>query len=760
MKQAIAIAWVSLFLLGGTAAAQPLKGRALENVMAFTRLLGYVQYFHPSDQAAETDWTAFATEHIEAVEGAGNARELASTLGDLFRPYAPTLRVYPQGTQGETPPALAQPDAAKALVMWAYVPLGSGDANQLAPGDRLRVPIRKGRVPEHVTYKGGEGLRRLPEPIELELPKPNEPLMVTLGGGVRAALPLTLYADASGTLPHVKAPEPLQSSATPPNDRGARLATVAFTWNVFQHFFSYWDTVDTDWQASLRSALQKAAEDESGLAFLVTLERLTDGLRDGHTRTDHPTYSVFGRYNAPFTVDRVEGELVVTTVVPDNPTRIRPGDALLEINAQPAETALRKMLTRVSGVGQWGRYQALTRLLSNDDGIPLTVKLAPYGGGAPYQLQVTPEETYTTALREARPAVVAQLAPGILYVDLTRVEEEQFSNVIKHLANAEGVVFDMRGYPNQFAFDLLAYLADKPLETAPFLFPVVVRPDHRATRFVDGTPTWAEPKEPKLTDKLAFIINGNAAISYSESIMGLLERHGVGARVGEPTAGANGNVVSLDLPGGYSTRWTGLRVTKAGGKPLFTVGVTPTIPVQRTREGVAAGRDELLERAFEIVAEQDAEAMTPREIELPPPAPPTLTLVPLNVEAGVRTVRPQEWTEVQPGIFLRQGSAEDVAALLVRAQAGTRTEVLQQLRQETGLKAGDLKPADRLEAGAFTWQISRFNVSEEGIVLKGTVATTAADGKTLLVLLQGAPGEYDQLHQKVLMPVLKRFSAR
>lgn len=207
MKQSIVIVWVSLLLLSRTAAAQPLEGQALENVVAFTHLLGYVQYFHPSDQAAETNWNAFATEHIEAVEGARDARELASTLGDLFRPYAPTLRVYPQGTQGETPPALEQADAARAVVMWAYVPLGSGDANRLAPGDQLRVPLKKGRVPEHVTFKGGEGLRRLPEPIELELPKPNEPLIIALGGGVRAALPLTLYADASGTLPHVKAPK-------------------------------------------------------------------------------------------------------------------------------------------------------------------------------------------------------------------------------------------------------------------------------------------------------------------------------------------------------------------------------------------------------------------------------------------------------------------------------------------------------------------------------------------------------------------------
>ena len=242
--------------------------------------------------------------------------------------------------------------------------------------------------------------------------------------------------------------------------------------------------------------------------------------------------------------------------------------------------------------------------------------------------------------------------------------------------------------------------------------------------------------------------------------MGLLERHGIGARVGEPTAGANGNVVSLDLPGGYSTRWTGLKVTKVSGKPLFTVGVTPTIPVQRTRAGVAAGRDELLERAFEVVTDRDAAAMTPRAITLPPPAPFTITLVPTEVTSGVRTVRPEEWTEVQKGVFLRQETTNDLAALLLRAQAGTPAAVVEQLRRETALQPDDLKPAGKLEVGAFTWQLSSFDVTLQGIALKGTVATSPSVGNTLLVLVQGVPDEYEQLRQKVLLPVLQRFSVR
>ena len=52
-------------------------------------------------------------------------------------------------------------------------------------------------------------------------------------------------------------------SAAPPTaeDRACRLAAVALGWNVFQHFYPYFDVVETDWEAVLPDMLARAAED-------------------------------------------------------------------------------------------------------------------------------------------------------------------------------------------------------------------------------------------------------------------------------------------------------------------------------------------------------------------------------------------------------------------------------------------------------------------------------------------------------------------
>jgi C-terminal processing protease CtpA/Prc len=72
--------------------------------------------------------------------------------------------------------------------------------------------------------------------------------------------------------------------------------------------------------------------------------------------------------------------------------------------------------------------------------------------------------------------------------------------------------------------------------------------------------------------------------------------------VGSTTAGTNGNVAMAALPGGYSLTFTGMRVTRHDGQSAFhLIGVQPDIPVVPTIAGLKEGKDEVLDRAVEIV---------------------------------------------------------------------------------------------------------------------------------------------------------------
>jgi C-terminal processing protease CtpA/Prc len=96
-----------------------------------------------------------------------------------------------------------------------------------------------------------------------------------------------------------------------------------------------------------------------------------------------------------------------------------------------------------------------------------------------------------------------------------------------------------------------------------------------------------------------FLTDGRA-ISYAESIMGIIEAYKIAEIVGEPTAGTNGNINPLDLPGGYRVIWTGMRVLKHDGSQHHGVGIQPTVRVSPTLRGITEKRDEQIETAIRI----------------------------------------------------------------------------------------------------------------------------------------------------------------
>jgi C-terminal processing protease CtpA/Prc len=83
--------------------------------------------------------------------------------------------------------------------------------------------------------------------------------------------------------------------------------------------------------------------------------------------------------------------------------------------------------------------------------------------------------------------------------------------------------------------------------------------------------------------------------------MGIVEHYRLGEVVGSTTAGTNGDVNMFTVAGGFLVSFSGMRVLKHDGSRHHGVGVAPTVPVVPTPAGIAAGRDEVLERAVQVL---------------------------------------------------------------------------------------------------------------------------------------------------------------
>ena len=167
------------------------------------------------------------------------------------------------------------------------------------------------------------------------------------------------------------------------------------------------------------------------------------------------------------------------------------------------------------------------------------------------------------------------------------------------METATGIIIDLRGYP-RVSSELIGHFIDEPVTCARWHVPQAKYPDRDRLDF-DFCNWSIEPKKPRLEAKVAFMTNGSA-ISYAETYLGIIEHYRLAEIVGQPTAGTNGNVNELILPGNYKIWWTGMKVLKHDGSRHHGVGILPTVTVERTIQGVAEQRDRFLERAIEVVS--------------------------------------------------------------------------------------------------------------------------------------------------------------
>lgn len=561
---------------------ETLTTEEVDRLATFAHLLGLVRHFHPSDgvASARTNWTWVATDGIGAVLDAENREDLADTLRRIFGPVAPSLRV--DLSEAADPPALREsPAGASRVVTWVHVGYGQGTSTRgggVYSSQRKWWPIRA-------------------EDPDESMPDPRKEAVVNLGSGLTGRMGTSLWADDDGTLPRSHPARPLVDDwAVPPvSDRATRLAVVMLAWTVLEHFYPYFDVVATDWDAALREALNQAATDTSSSELLATLRRLMAHLHDGHAGA----YLAEGPRETTPPLRLRWIEQAPTVVAAAQSTGVQPGDVVLRIDGEPVERRIELLRTQVSAATDGWRWHDISqRLLEGDPGTPVRLTVMRQGTEVSVELSRLPVGASVPA--ESRPQRIAALRDSTMYIDLTRSSDEDLESAWDDLASARAVIFDMRGYPDRIrSRAVLAHLADSAVTSAIWQVPVFSSPDRAQWQWQTSRWPAIEPEKPRIAGKVVFLVD-ERAISYAESLMGIVEHYGLGEIVGSRTAGTNGNLNSIALPHGFHVTWTGMRVLKHDGGRHHGIGIVPTVQCSPSRQGITEGRDELLETAMRI----------------------------------------------------------------------------------------------------------------------------------------------------------------
>src|SRR4029453_15210298 len=172
-------------------------------------------------------------------------------------------------------------------------------------------------------------------------------------------------------------------------------------------------------------------------------------------------------------------------------------------------------------------------------------------------------------------------------------------------AGTKGLIIDIRNYPSEFVvFALGSRLVDRATEFARFTVGDLANPGSFHWR---GKPISLVPSEPRYTGKIAILVDETSQSQAEYTTMAFRSAPNA-LVVGSTTAGADGNVSPIPLPGGLRSMISGIGVFYPDKKPTQRIGIIPDIEARPTIQGIRDGRDEVLEAALRRILGPSASA--------------------------------------------------------------------------------------------------------------------------------------------------------
>ncbi len=398
--------------------------------------------------------------------------------------------------------------------------------------------------------------------------------------------------------------DPYESMTYP--DIGFRLLSLYRYWNIIQYYFPYKNLIEDDWKLVLRDFIPEFVKSNNALEYRIAVLKLIEKIHDTHAFIrendrflDSVMLDYFGKYAVPCQISFIENKAVITDIQfsADSTLQLKIGDIIEKINGESVDEIVERRLpiTVASNYSTKLRNIAYDILRSNSEFVSITylhhgqmktdnvkgVKL-----GINYS---------TTTKIQKKPWRMLDNNIGYLYME--NVKESDLPNIMKNFQNCKGIILDHRCRFGGLAFTLSEYLMPNPIQFGKYSQTSFEVPGMFVFR--DYRPVGKNNLD-YFKGKIIIIVN-EITQSAGEFHTMIFKKAPKAIVIGSTTAGADGNVSYFNLPGGITARITGLGVYYPDGGETQRIGIVPDIEIKPTIKGIIEGRDELLEKAIQII---------------------------------------------------------------------------------------------------------------------------------------------------------------
>ncbi len=406
-------------------------------------------------------------------------------------------------------------------------------------------------------------------------------------------------------------------------DAGYRMLGVYRFWNIVESWFPYRDVMGEDWDSVLAEFIPRAFAAEMGNDYALVMMELVARVHDGHANLWSSTAlrPPVGECLVPVPLRFVDGQFIVDEL-PDtaalDPAGLLPGDAIVAVDGSPVADQVPRWLPYYGASNEEAARRDIARALTRGPCGPVRIRRDRSGRLEEITLLRVKRPEPMAPMTHDRPGdTFRRVSDDLAYLKLSTVRAEDAEDYVRQAEGARLLVIDVRNYPNDFVvFALGQHLVAAKTEFVTFTAADLANPG----TFAWTPPLALEPKEPRFTGRIALLVDETTQSSAEYTTLALRTAPGA-IVVGSTTAGADGNVSGVPLPGGLSGMISGLGVFTADRRPTQRIGIVPDVVIRPTRAGLSAGRDEVLEAAVERVLGRPLTAPEYRGLALRPIAP-------------------------------------------------------------------------------------------------------------------------------------------
>lgn len=381
-----------------------------------------------------------------------------------------------------------------------------------------------------------------------------------------------------------------------------RLLGLSRYWNIINYFFPYKYRIGQDWNQVLIEMIPKFRDSQDTISYHLAMLELTAKINDSHAGFATPyTNQYFGLQRVPFSFKIIDNKAIVTGFHNDSLCRkndILFGDVFLKVGNLTVEELIKEKSKYIGASNEATKlrnmYYAIfsgptdsVRATFERDGVIVEKTLYRYYYKNFQYKWIDDSKNDTCKILDG----------NIGYLNLGLLQIRQTDKYLNKLKDTRAIIFDVRNYPNGTMYRIADFLNADKRPFAKFTNPDISYPGvyHFSKSYYCG-----KKNNDPYKGKVILLFNEESQSHAEFTLMALQTAPDV-VGIGSQTAGADGNVSLFTFPGNYKTYITGIGVYYPDGRETQRIGIVPDIEIKPTIEGLRLNRDELLEKAIEVI---------------------------------------------------------------------------------------------------------------------------------------------------------------